>query len=175
MADTRPVEPEQVDVEPVLAVQVEATSGTRPEEIGDAMRGAFETIERYAETHGVTFKGPPRAIYRRFDDNGTEFVVAFPVSADAGVAADDRVSVGELPGGRALRFTHTGPYEHLAETYAGIMNWLRVHGRVKEDADWARHGPMWDEYVSDPTTTRPADLRTHIYVPDPPSDHTSGG
>lgn len=168
MVDEQKVEPTRVTVKPALAVKVDGRSGTAPEEIGKAMESAFGALEGYRAKHDLAYAGPPRAIYTSYDDGGTSFIVAIPVSAlDAEPAAEDGVRVGELPGGPALRFTHEGPYERLMGTYDGITDWLKAEGMLESEADWVKYMPMWEEYVDDPTTTPPEELKTHIYVPLP--------
>lgn len=160
------LEPTDVEVEPVLAVQVDGTCGPGMEGMGEAMTGAFDTIGAYLHTHGVIPTGPPRAIYTVSSPDGSRFIVAFPIAAPpAGGPEQGPVRVGELPAGKTLRFIHRGPYDQLAATYGAITEWMEGRGLIASERDWARYMPMWEEYVSDPATTPPDDLLTYIYLP----------
>lgn len=160
------LQPTDVQVQPVLAVQIEGQSGTKPEQIGPAMGAAFQALQQFVASHKLSFAGPPRAIYHHFDENATRFTVAFPIAARGSApAAEGGVRVGEIPGGPAFRFTHTGPYEQLRQTYDAITEWMKQQGLLKTDADWDSHMPVSEEYLNDPTSTPPAELVTHIYVP----------
>ena len=75
--------------------------------------------------------------------------------------------VGSIPGGKALRFTHRGPYQDLMKTYGRITELVPAKGLLKNEADWARYMSMWEEYVNDPGTTPEADPLTYIYLPLP--------
>jgi effector-binding domain-containing protein len=89
-----------------------------------------------------------------------------PVSADVSRdVGEGPVTVGEVPGGKALRFTHRGPYPKLMQTYEQITAWMKTEGMLGTDADWAKYMPMWEEYLNDPESTPEDDLITHIYVP----------
>jgi len=160
------IQPEQVSIEPVLAAQYSTGCGTDPNEIAAAMGKAFESIHQFTSSHELRFAGPPRSIYTGYDAEGTEFTVAVPIAAaPAGGTGESEVTVGEIPGGQALRFIHKGPYPKLMETYQQISEWMKDQGMLKSDADWAKYMPMWEEYLNDPDSTPEEELITHIYVP----------
>jgi effector-binding domain-containing protein len=166
MADLGNLEQTEADVPPVLAAQLAGRSASDPAAISAAMGVAFGTIMQFLQRHGLAPVGPPRALYTEYGPQGTAFTVAMPIAAapDA-VAADGPVRVGTLGGGKALRFTHRGPYRDLAKTYERIAQIMQAQGRMKDASDWARYTPMWEEYLNDPRTTPEADLLTHIYLP----------
>lgn len=168
MTDSSPIQPERVNVQPVLALKLDAQCGSDPQQIAQAMGQAFGTLGQFAHQHRVQFAGPPRAIYTGYGPEGTTFTVVMPISADVSTEAGaGPVSVGRVPGGRALRFTHEGPYPNLMQTYEKITAWMKGEGMLVSDADWAKYMPMWEEYVNDPESTPAEDLITHIYVPLP--------
>jgi len=56
--------------------------------------------------------------------------------------------------------THRGPYDTLEETYRRLFReWVPTSGRQ------LRSFPCFEVYRNDPTTARPEDLVTDIYVP----------
>lgn len=158
----------EIEVAPVLALQVSGKCGSDPKEIGPAMQTAFGQLGALMEKHGLTSAGPPRSIYTTYGPDGTEFIVAMPISAAPADSMEDAArSIGTLPGGKALRFTHRGPYPDLMTTYGLITKFMLAEGLMESEADWARYMPMWEEYLNDPHTTPEADLLTHIYLPVP--------
>jgi len=166
MTDALTIQPERVQVEPVLALKLNAQCGNDPKQIAQAMGEAFGTLGQFAHQHRVQFAGPPRAIYTGYGPEGTSFTVVMPISTEVSRdVGEDPVMVGEVPGGKALRFTHRGPYPKLMQTYEQITAWMKAEGMLVTDADWGKYMPMWEEYVNDPESTPQEDLITHIYVP----------
>jgi len=166
MTESPQIQPERVKVEPVVALTLDAQCGNDPQEIARAMGQAFGTLGQFARQHRVQFAGPPRAIYTGYGPGGTKFTVVMPISADVlGEIGAGPVTVGDVPGTKALRFTHRGPYVKLMQTYEQITAWMKAEGMLVTDADWAKYMPMWEEYVNDPESTPEEDLITHIYVP----------
>ena len=160
------ITPEEVHVDPVLAVQVHTESGTDPSEMSEAFGTAFGKISDFIQASGVEPAGQPRAIYTTYTPGEAEFTVAIPVASDAeGGAPDDSVLVDELSGGKALRFKHEGAYEELSATYDQITEWMQDEGMLESEADWEAHAPIWEEYMNDPQGTSPEELLTYIYVP----------
>ena len=157
---------EEVNVPPVLAVQTDCIATKGPAEIGAIMGAAFPRVFAYLTAHGLQCIGAPRAIYTTFTADETRFTLAIPCAPPPSpLTEEDGVAVRELPGTRALRFTHHGPYDQLSTSYREITGWLIVHGYIENEAGWARFAPMWEEYESDPDVVPPAELVTHIYLP----------
>lgn len=162
------IQPTEVDVPATTAVRYEGSSTMDPEAIKNAMGRAFQALQHGADALGVTFAGPPRAIYHTYEPDRIRWTLAFPIAAaPEGATEAGDVSVGDMPGGRALRFTHTGPYDDLPGTYGEITSWMIEQGHMASEADWALFTPMWEEYVDDPESTPPETLRTFVYVPLP--------
>ncbi len=166
MTNSTSFEGYEVNVEPVLAIQIASRSSNDPAEISKAMSAAFGTLQEFADRKGIRVAGPPRAIYTGYSPEGMDFVVAVPVAtAPEASALEGPVTVGELPGGRALRFEHRGPYQALANTYNAITGWMMETGRMESEMDWDRYMPMWEEYLTDPESTPEEELLTHIFLP----------
>ena len=158
----------EVEVAPVLAAQMPGESASDPAAIGNAMHVAFDKLMAFQQEHSLAPAGPPRAIYTSYGPEGIKFVVAIPIAAPpAAPIAAGPGSVATLPGGKAMRFTHRGPYANLMQTYGQITEFLKAKGLMKTEADWARYMPMWEEYHNDPHTTPEPDLLTYIYLPTP--------
>lgn len=66
----------------------------------------------------------------------------------------------DLPGGQYAVGVHRGPYDQLPESYRWLFGqWLPSTDRE------AANQPCHEIYVTDPATTAPQDLITHICVP----------
>jgi len=156
----------EVQVAPALAVQRNGHSAMDPASIKAAITEAFEAAMKFVKDNHLIMNGQPRVVYTAYDAGGMSFTAAIPVSGQAAVTVDEPpVFVATLPGGKAYRFIHHGPYEELGKTYNEITAFLKEKGWIETEADWAKYMPMWEEYMNDPETTPPADLMTHIYLP----------
>ena len=156
----------EVEVPRVLAAQMPGECGPDPAAISSAMSSAFGSLTGFLRQHKLSPSGPPRAIYMAYGPQGVRFTVAMPIAAPP--AATRMIGPGfvkPLAAAKAMRFTHRGPYADLKQTYGQITEFLKAKGLMKTEADWARFMPMWEEYLNDPQTTPPADLRTYIYLP----------
>ena len=156
----------EVEVPAVLAAQMPGESTPDPAAISGAMHGAFEKLGAFLQQHKLRPSGPPRAIYTSYGPQGIGFVVAMPIAARPAAAIKDGPGfVESIPAGKAMRFTHRGPYADLMKTYGRVTEFLKAKGLMKSEADWARYMPMWEEYLNDPHTTPEAKLVTYIYLP----------
>jgi effector-binding domain-containing protein len=156
----------EVSVPSVLAAQVPGVSGPDPTAIAGAMRTAFNELMGFVRQHKLTPAGPPRAIYTAYGPQGVRFIVAMPIAKPA--TTPRTIGPGfikPMTGGRAMRFTHRGPYADLRKTYGLITEFLKAKGLMETDADWSRYMPMWEEYLNDPQTTPLDKLLTYIYLP----------
>lgn len=156
----------EVEVSPVLAAQMPGQSTSDPGAISKAMGEAFNALMSFLECHSLVPSGPPRAIYTSYGPEGTNFIVAVPIASPPARPVESGAGfVNTVPGGKALRFTHHGPYRDLMTTYGRITEFMLSKGLMKSEADWARYMPMWEEYLNDPHTTPESGLVTHIYLP----------
>ncbi len=166
MTKATAVEPVELKVAPALAIEWDGSAGNEPGAIGRAMGEGFGVLQEFVAARALVPSGPPRAIYHTYGPAGTRFTLAIPIEArPRDKVTGHTVRIEEMGGGKALRFTHTGPYERLRDTYDAISGWLTAEGMMASEADWANFMPMWEEYAADPTTTRAEELVTHIYLP----------
>jgi len=158
----------EVEIPPTLAAQMPGQCGPDPSAIAGAIGAAFEKLMGLVQQHKLVPAGPPRTIYTSYGPQGIEFVVAMPIAAPPSKPIKGGPGfVQNIPGAKALRFTHHGPYANLMKTYGQITEFLKARGLMKTEADWAKYMPMWEEYLNDPQTTPEAKLLTYIYLPAP--------
>jgi effector-binding domain-containing protein len=157
----------EAQVPDVLAAQIIGESTSDPAAIAPAMGEAFDRLMAFVGQEKLAPSGPPRTIYTSYDPKAVKFIVAIPVAAPpAKPIKTGAGSIESIPGGKAMRFTHRGPYASLANTYGQITEFLKAKGLMKTDADWAKYMPMCEEYLNDPQTTPEAELLTYIYLPE---------
>lgn len=124
----------------------------------DTLVDAFKSVRGYLEARGIKADGPPMTIFTETDDDGFSFRAAIPVAAVPTDPPRGAIAVGQSPGGRALRFTHRGPYEGMDQAYEAIANYL--DGKQLDARE-----VFLEEYVTDPVTTAPGQMVVHVIVP----------
>lgn len=149
------VTPELVELEPqeTVAVRGEIAIADLPAFFGRAFHEAMAA----ARAGGVAIVGPAFGFYPRSPAGTVVIEAGFPVSGP--VEAHDEAHRLVLPGGRALRVVHVGPFETLEKTYRELQSWAAGQGL-------ALAAGMWETYLSDPENEPdPATWRTGIIWP----------
>jgi len=147
--------PEIVELAPqeAIAVRGDVAIGDLPRFFERAFGEAFDA----ASACGVEIVGPPFGFYPEMPTETVVVEAGFPVSAPAEVHGSAHPFL--LPGGRAVRVTHIGPYETMDATYRVLQTWMTEHGLVPAQG-------MWECYLSDPEAEPdPAGWRTQIIWP----------
>ena len=143
----------EVDVEPTRVVSRRATPPR------DAIDDTIEVLLREThETMSALDRSPeaPREIVLYRDilrrDGRVELEVCVPLSR----GSTDAGGSWELPGGRAARMFHHGPWDDVYLAYAALLSWIVGAG---EEVD----GPLREVYVTDNRdTTEPGDYVTEL-------------
>ena len=114
----------------------------------------------YAELDRLKLKrvGAPFIVYTMTDDEGFEFEAAVPFAGATTEKPQEGFDFSASPAGKALRFTHRGPYDAMDPTYEQIANLLDAKDLEAQDL-------YVEEYRADPTTTPEDDLVIDIWVP----------
>jgi len=135
-------------------------SAKQTQAIGDAMGAAFTQVVAFMKKHKLTRLGPPIAIYTRVDDAGYGFDAAIPVATvpEKPIPEDSPVRIRASYAGKVLKVVVKGPYTGMPAVYSKLTAYMAARG-------YESAGAPWDEYLSDPTTTPPAELKTNIYQP----------
>jgi len=123
----------------------------------------WERLFGWAFPNGVM--GP--AVGLCYDD--PEVTPADKLRYDACIAVDRDVETGgeivmlDLPAGTYARTVHEGPYEKLAETYAGLA--ATIAGEEIEGKRWSLGDqPSIEVYLNNPTNAKPEELRTEVML-----------
>ena len=120
-------------------------------EIPKKMPEFFEEVYRFAAERKIAIAGPPFAYYLSWDDKEIDMEVGFPVGP--GAAAEGRIHMMTLPGGKVVKGTHVGPYDKLVESYNRMTVWMKAQGH--EPANY-----MWETYMTDPAVEK--DQARHV-------------
>lgn len=129
----------------------------RPAQIGETFRGVLPEVLDSVTRQGVSVAGPPFARFFDYSPEQADFEVGVPVSAP--LAPEGRVEPGELPGGRAARTVHHGPYDGLQRAHDAVGDWVLAH-----DHDPA--GAVWEVYLTAPGQTEdPGRWETEVVWP----------
>ncbi|HET9732195.1 MAG TPA: GyrI-like domain-containing protein [Acidimicrobiales bacterium] len=147
--------PEIVELEPQEAIAVRGEVAF--DELPAFFERAFRESAEAASASGVDIVGPPFGFYPEMPTETVVVEAGFPVSARPEPHGSAHRLV--LPGGRAVRATHVGPYEAMARSYGELRAWM-----AQQHLEPAVG--MWECYLSDPETeTDPATWRTQIVWP----------
>lgn len=108
---------------------------------------------------GLEPSGYPTSIAASIKDDRIELDVAVPVEGQGReLVAPAGVQVERSYEGPAIRATHIGPYEGLAESGARLLTYAAA-----VSAEPA--GPSWNEYASNPSDVPESEVITYIYLP----------
>ncbi|RBI83606.1 hypothetical protein DRV85_14750 [Rhodosalinus halophilus] len=135
---------------------VERSCGMDPSEISAAMGSAFGEVMGVMQREGIAPAGPPLSVYYDYDPARLSFRAGVFVSEEDAARPAEGVSSDRTPGGKALHFTHVGPYATLRDDYGEMMAWVERQGLTLV-------APTWEVYVDDPETVPEAELRTEVW------------
>ena len=153
-----PSMPDEVQLasRPALTVQGQATW----DDGYDTLMAAFARLKAEAPKAGLAVTGLPLATFLETDDLGFRFEAQLPVAALPAArppAMAKELGFGATPAGRAIRFSHRGPYDDIDSTYEAITAYLDAKGiEVKEN--------FTEEYVNPGANAGDGALEIFIYV-----------
>ena len=154
-----------LSAQPTAAVRVRQPMSSV--DISALMDDAMSRLGALFGQVGATPAGPPYARYHAWGGELADVEIGFPLaSAIDGLRAltdspETEVGASELPGGRAARTIHRGPYAALGDAYSSLHDWIHAQGSDEGD------GP-WETYIDDRgEVTDVAQLRTEITWPVP--------
>lgn len=156
VSDFSLLEIERVDVAAQDILFVTSFSSRDRADIAMAMAAAYVEISTFMNRAGISMSGQPMAITRAREEGSYQFDAAIPVDFIPPELTGN-IHSGLSPAGPAVRAVHHGDYDQMKPTYAKLAAYMSAHG--------LRQGQIsWEHYVSDPGTTAPTDMITHVYI-----------
>jgi effector-binding domain-containing protein len=116
----------------------------------------FPMLRTAIVAQGAMPAGPPFARYHNGDPAAFDTEAGIPFTGSVTASSGARVTT--LPGGRAAKTVHIGPYDTLSQEYRRIEAWLTDEGKR------AGEGP-WESYVDDEAITPRDKMRTEVFWP----------
>jgi DNA gyrase inhibitor GyrI len=157
-----PASPDAVDTLRLTPRPTIALAGEGQWDDGDiVLRNAFFALYEAASQAALTVTGRPFAIFRETDDRGYRFEAMLPVERPA-AAGDPRITVGESPGGYALRFVHEGSFADIDLTYDIIASYLEAEGLEPQDLFIEEF--VTGDFIGKPTGAIELEATVYIYV-----------
>ena len=147
---------ERVQVESQEVLYVTTSSSQDPADIALAMADAYAEISSLMRLSGIDMAGQPMAITRTWEEGSYQFDAAIPVDSIPPELSGN-VKAGSSPSGPAVRAIHHGGHDQLMPTYEKLAAYMSAHGLSQGTVSW-------EHYISDPRTTAPQDMVTHIYI-----------
>jgi effector-binding domain-containing protein len=161
------IEAQFVDLSPQPTAAVRKRQPMSTVDVGALMDDAKSRLGTLLGQVGATPAGPPYARYHAWGGGLADVEIGFPLAGTIdGLAAradtpETEVGASELPGGRAARTIHRGPYTALGDAYSSLHDWIHAQGYDEGDG-------LWEACIDNPEeVTDVAQLRTEITWPVP--------
>ena len=83
------------------------------------LQDAFKSVYALLDKQGIKRAGPPMTIYTQADDTDFRFQAAVPIAEAPKDPPKGDIAVGQSPGGKALKFAHSGSFHQMDDTLQG--------------------------------------------------------
>ncbi|MDQ0505895.1 GyrI-like domain-containing protein [Xanthobacter agilis] len=150
--------PEELTLAPVPVLTLSGTATW--EEAYDKLVDAMKTLDKELTRLGLTRGGDVLVVYTSSDDRGFEFEAQLPFSGTTTQKPGGAMKLGGSYAGKVLKFTHSGSFADMDNTYEQIANYLDEKN-VNADELYV------ERYRTDLVTTAPDALKIDILVPAP--------
>ena len=145
----------ELQPQPMIRVRGQSTWDDGFDELKKALRSLDEDAKRF----GLAPAGQPKAHFIDSDDLGFTYEAFLPLAAApaAGLAFSKGIEAGLSPAGRAMFFTHEGPYEEIDAAYEAITAFM-------EEKSLGYTGKFLEEYLVLPEKSDDPGMKLNIYV-----------
>jgi effector-binding domain-containing protein len=133
---------ETKDVDPQAIAAIRAT--TTPSELGGQFATWLPAVKDFLARNGLQATGPAVARYHDYREDFVDVETGYPIADPGkGVAAEDAISITELPGGTVAVTWHEGPYDGISRAFDALHEWIHQQGKEEGSGPWEiyRTGP----------------------------------
>lgn len=148
--------PQEVTLSPVPVLSLSGSATW--EEAYDKLVAALGVVDKEMKRLGLTRAGDAFVVYSSSDDLGFEFEVQVPFSGTSTQPPQNGTRLGASHAGKVMKFTHTGSFADMDNTYEQIANYL-------DDKNVQQNELYIEQYRSDLLTAAPDALEIDILVP----------
>jgi effector-binding domain-containing protein len=142
----------------VAAKKIYFIPGTATSETAKTvLTDVYSRIGNFMASNKITMQGAPLTITTSYDNGQWAFNAGVPVDHND-VAPIGGIQSGTTYAGKAVQFMHVGPYEKLSEATKKAYAWLALQA-------YKPAGGVIEEYVNDPTTVPPEQIKTQLTIP----------
>ncbi len=134
------------------------SAGMDPKVISGKYAAAYKEIYEFMQKNQVQPAGAPISITNSYDEKSFNFNAAAPFLPPFKAKLSGRVILDSIPDCKVVKAVHKGPYDNLTATYNAVMKYIA-------DNKLTIAGRPWEEYMTDPGTTKPQDMVTNIFFP----------
>jgi len=121
------------------------------------LTGSFKSIFGFLGKQKLQAAGPAMTIYTAVNNTGFQFQAGIPITQAPANFSHGAFTLGQSPGGKALKFVHRGSYDSMDMLYETIIHYL-------DEKRIERQGPFVEEYLTDPVTTPEDQLVVNVFV-----------
>lgn len=141
-----------LDIKPALSVRATARwdEGTAP------FAKAFEQLQKAAQNLKLTTQDVPFVVYRDLEDEGFTFHAFLVTTTEPPFELPEGITREAPPAGRAVKVSHFGSFETIAETYGLADEFLSREG-------YKEQGMYIEQYIT-PVQTDGDESIINIYV-----------
>lgn len=118
---------------------------------------AFLKLEEVIASQRLEQAGPYFVVYSELNDLGFQFKASVPVKLKEGLSLPPGVMFDQSPEGKAVRLTHRGPFENIAETYDAVDEYSSKEGFTDENV-------FIEQYLTQLKGVDDEDLLINVYV-----------
>jgi effector-binding domain-containing protein/uncharacterized protein YndB with AHSA1/START domain len=146
---------EVVELDGVNAM-VAGTSGTM-DEITRKIESLFGEVTQVIDEQGLEVNGPPFAYYYNYNPNDETSSAYFGIPVTNAGKPNANVIFISLPSFKAVKLTHTGPWDEVGPAYDLLMNYIQENDLK---ATWE----AFEYYRTDQMSTFPPFYKTDVYL-----------